>query len=68
MSGDLKVGVEIEKGQKDGLFTREGVCKAVKAVMFENSEVAKPVREIHGIQRELSMKQGIESSYNNGLV
>ena len=25
MGGDLKVGVEVEKGEEDGLFTREGV-------------------------------------------
>jgi hypothetical protein len=26
---DVKVGVEVEKGEEDGLFTREGVCMAV---------------------------------------
>ncbi|TXG47499.1 hypothetical protein EZV62_026793 [Acer yangbiense] len=68
MGGDLKVGVEIEKGKEGGLFTREGVYKAVKTVMDKNSEVAKQVRENHGIQRELLMKQGIESSYIDGFV
>lgn len=37
MSGDLKVGVEVEKGDEDRLFTKEGVCKAVKDVMEEHS-------------------------------
>ncbi|KAK3173919.1 hypothetical protein Dsin_033036, partial [Dipteronia sinensis] len=47
MVGDLKVGVEVEKGKEDGLFTREGVCRAVKTVMNENSEVGKQVKENH---------------------
>ena len=32
MSNNLKVGVEVEKGE-DGLFTKESVCKAVNKVM-----------------------------------
>ncbi|KAK0579979.1 hypothetical protein LWI29_034427 [Acer saccharum] len=45
MGGDLKVEVEVEKGEEDGLFTKEGVCRAVMTVMDENSEVGKQVRE-----------------------
>ncbi|KAK7845449.1 udp-glycosyltransferase 79b30 [Quercus suber] len=41
MGRDFKVGVEVKKGEEDGLFTREGVCKAVRAVM---DEVLKIVR------------------------
>ncbi|KAG6387153.1 hypothetical protein SASPL_152338 [Salvia splendens] len=33
MGGDLRVGVEVEKGDEDGLFTRDGVVKAMKVVM-----------------------------------
>ncbi|KAK3207059.1 hypothetical protein Dsin_021105 [Dipteronia sinensis] len=68
MGGDLKVGVEIEKDEEDGLFTREGVCKAVKTVMDENSEVGKQVKENHAKHTQLLMKQGLESSYIDGFV
>ncbi|KAK0577831.1 hypothetical protein LWI29_000905 [Acer saccharum] len=68
MGGDLKVGVEVEKGEVDGLFTREGVCRAVMTVMDENSEVGKQVRENHGIQREFLLSKGLESSYIDGFV
>ncbi|KAH1091393.1 hypothetical protein J1N35_018650 [Gossypium stocksii] len=29
MAGDLKIGVEVEKGDEDGVFTKYDVCKAV---------------------------------------
>jgi hypothetical protein len=31
--GDLKVGVGIEKGEEDRLFTRKGVCMAMTGQM-----------------------------------
>jgi hypothetical protein len=33
MSDKFKVGVEVEKGKEDGLFTKESVCRAVKIVI-----------------------------------
>ncbi|KAJ7981536.1 Glycosyltransferase [Quillaja saponaria] len=33
MSNNLKIGVEVEKGEEDGLFTKESVCKAVRPVI-----------------------------------
>ncbi|KAH7568851.1 hypothetical protein JRO89_XS06G0061200 [Xanthoceras sorbifolium] len=68
MAGDLKVGVEVERGEEDGLFTREGVCRAVMSVMDENSDVGKQVRENHATQREFILSQGLESSYIDGFV
>ncbi|KAH7860907.1 hypothetical protein Vadar_032084 [Vaccinium darrowii] len=44
MSASMKVGVEVEKEDQDGLFTRENVCKAVRTVMEEGDEVGKEVR------------------------
>ncbi|KAL2331594.1 hypothetical protein Fmac_019175 [Flemingia macrophylla] len=41
LSAKLKVGVEVEKGEEDGLFTKESVCKAVKTVMEDGNEVAR---------------------------
>ncbi|XP_004293911.1 PREDICTED: UDP-glycosyltransferase 79B6-like [Fragaria vesca subsp. vesca] len=68
MSGELKVGVEVEKGDEDGLFTKEGVCKAVKAVMDENSEVGKEVKINHAKWREFLSSKGLESSYIDDFV
>ncbi|PRQ29050.1 putative anthocyanidin 3-O-glucoside 2''-O-glucosyltransferase [Rosa chinensis] len=68
MSDDLKVGVEVEKGDEDGLFTKEAVCKAVKAMMDENSEVGKEVRSNHAKWREFFSNKGIESLYIDGFL
>uniref|UniRef100_A0A2N9EMS9 Glycosyltransferase n=1 Tax=Fagus sylvatica TaxID=28930 RepID=A0A2N9EMS9_FAGSY len=68
MSGDLKVGVEVEKGEEDGLFTKEGVCKAVKAVMDDDSNVGKEVRINHAKWREFLLSKGLENSYIENFV
>ncbi|EXB54128.1 UDP-glycosyltransferase [Morus notabilis] len=45
MGNNLKVGVEVAKGEEDGLFTRESVCNAIRTVMEENySEVGREIR------------------------
>ncbi|KAJ1377388.1 UDP-glucuronosyl/UDP-glucosyltransferase [Sesbania bispinosa] len=46
MSTKLKVGVEVEKGEEDGLLTKENVCKAVKIVMDEGNETGKRLEQI----------------------
>ncbi|XP_062160410.1 cyanidin 3-O-galactoside 2''-O-xylosyltransferase FGGT1-like [Alnus glutinosa] len=68
MGGDLKVGVEVEKGEEDGLFTREGVCKAVRTVMDDNSIVGKEVRANHAKWREFLLSKGLENSYIDSFV
>ncbi|KAL6574039.1 hypothetical protein OROHE_001581 [Orobanche hederae] len=68
MSGDLKVGVEVEKGDEDGLFTREGVRRAIMAVMADGSEIGKEVGENHGKWREFLLSEGLEDSYFNHFV
>ncbi|XP_010262362.1 PREDICTED: UDP-glycosyltransferase 79B30-like [Nelumbo nucifera] len=67
MGGDLKVGVEVEKGG-DGLFTRESVCKAVKMVMDEDSEIGREVKANHKKWRDFFLTEGIESSYIQNFV
>ena len=44
MSLHLKVGVEVEKGEEDGLFTKETVYKAVRTLMKEDSEFSREVK------------------------
>ncbi|KAF5474471.1 hypothetical protein F2P56_006370 [Juglans regia] len=68
MSGDLKVGVEVEKGEEDGLFTREGVRQAVRAVMDDDSTVGKEVRANHAKWREFLLSEGLEKSYTDDFV
>ncbi|CAI9087358.1 OLC1v1021413C1 [Oldenlandia corymbosa var. corymbosa] len=68
MSGDLKVGVEVKKGDEDGLFTKDGVCEAIKLVMDENSEVGKEVRANHAKWKEFLLGEGLESSYTDEFI
>ncbi|KAF8411002.1 hypothetical protein HHK36_003541 [Tetracentron sinense] len=68
MSTDLKVGVEVEKGEEDGLFTKESVCMAVKSVMDKNSEVGREVRANHAKWKDFLLSKGLESSYFDGFI
>ncbi|KAE8686694.1 Anthocyanidin 3-O-glucoside 2''-O-glucosyltransferase [Hibiscus syriacus] len=68
MAGDLRIGVEVEKGEEDGLFTKDSVCKAVKAVMDNESELAKETRANHAKWKEFLLAPGLERSYMNDFV
>ncbi|KAL0300694.1 UNVERIFIED_CONTAM: Cyanidin 3-O-galactoside 2''-O-xylosyltransferase FGGT1 [Sesamum radiatum] len=68
MGGDLRVGVEVEKGEEDGLFTREGVMNAVRLVMEDDSEIGKEIRTKHSEWREFLLREGLESSYFDDFV
>jgi hypothetical protein len=63
MANNLKVGVEIEKGEEDGLFTKGSVSKAVRSVMEVDSEVGRLVRANHGKLRDLLLSEDLQSSY-----
>nr|KYP45071.1 Anthocyanidin 3-O-glucosyltransferase [Cajanus cajan] len=62
MSRKLKVGVEVEKGEEDGLFTKESVCKAVKTVMDDGNEVGREVRQNHAKLRNFLLSNNLESA------
>jgi len=62
MSSKFKVGVEVEKGDEDGLFTKENVCKAVKIVMDDENEVGREVRANHAKMRNFLLSSNLESS------
>uniref|UniRef100_A0A7N0RDT5 Glycosyltransferase n=1 Tax=Kalanchoe fedtschenkoi TaxID=63787 RepID=A0A7N0RDT5_KALFE len=68
MGLDLRVGVEVEKDDEDGSFSKEGVCKAVKDVMEEGSDVGKEVRANHAKWREFLRSEGLDKKYIDGLV
>jgi len=62
LSRKLKVGVEVEKGEEDGLFSKESVRKAVKSVMDDKNEVAREVRQNHAKLRNFLLSDNLESS------
>ncbi|XP_014522032.1 anthocyanidin 3-O-glucoside 2''-O-glucosyltransferase [Vigna radiata var. radiata] len=62
LSRKLKVGVEVEKGEEDGLFSKESICKAVKSLMDDDSEVAREVRQNHAKLRNFLLSDNLESS------
>ncbi|EXB54969.1 hypothetical protein L484_010549 [Morus notabilis] len=64
----LKAGVEVERDEEDGFFTRESVCKAIKTVMEEENynntaEVGRENRANRVKLRELPFHKDLESSY-----
>ncbi|XP_057450688.1 UDP-glycosyltransferase 79B30-like [Lotus japonicus] len=63
MANNLQVGVEVEKGEEDGLYTKESVCKAVSIVMDDENETSKNVRANHARLREMLANKDLESSY-----
>ncbi|KAL8090161.1 cyanidin 3-O-galactoside 2''-O-xylosyltransferase FGGT1-like [Apium graveolens] len=67
-SRNLKVGVEVEKDEEDGALTRENVYKAVAAVMEENSDVAKQVRNNHAKLRNLLLDKDLDSFYIHNFI
>ncbi|CAJ1956754.1 unnamed protein product [Sphenostylis stenocarpa] len=62
LSRKLKVGVEVEKGEEDGFFTKESVCKVVKTVMDDENEVGREVRENHTKLRNFLISDKLESA------
>ncbi|KAK6154749.1 hypothetical protein DH2020_008997 [Rehmannia glutinosa] len=68
MGGDLRVGVEVEKGDENGLFTRDGVMKAIRLVMDDDSEIGKEIRANHAKWRDFMLREGLENSYIDGFV
>ncbi|OIV92544.1 hypothetical protein TanjilG_02307 [Lupinus angustifolius] len=62
MSRKLKVGIEVEKGEEDGLFSKESVCKAVKSVMDDGNEVGRKLRANHTKIRNFLLSNNLESS------
>ncbi|KAG4384313.1 hypothetical protein AAZX31_13G236700 [Glycine max] len=57
-----KVGVEVEKGEEDGLFTKESVCKAVKIVMDDENELGREIKTNHSKVRKFLLNHKLEST------
>ncbi|MCI14223.1 anthocyanidin 3-O-glucosyltransferase, partial [Trifolium medium] len=63
----FKVGVEVKKGEEDGLFTKESICEAVKIVMDDENETGRDVRTNHEKLRNLLLSHDLESSCVDGF-
>ncbi|CAA0827688.1 UDP-glycosyltransferase 79B6 [Striga hermonthica] len=68
MAEDLRVAVEVEKGEEDGLFTRDGVATAIKLVMIDESEIGREIKANRAKLRDLMLRQGFEDSYVDDFV
>ncbi|KAL0560091.1 hypothetical protein IC582_000485 [Cucumis melo] len=68
LSSYLKVGVEVEKREDDGFFTKESVCEAVKTVMDEGNERGKEIRATRAKLRELLLDKDLEESYISNFI
>ncbi|XP_014522009.1 UDP-glycosyltransferase 79B30-like [Vigna radiata var. radiata] len=62
MGSNLKVGVEVEKGEEDGLFTKESVFKAVEIAMDEENDIGREVRVNHSKLRNFLISHDLESN------
>ncbi|KAL9246725.1 hypothetical protein vseg_020223 [Gypsophila vaccaria] len=68
MSIDLRVGVEVDRDEDNGSFTKEAICEAVHTVMEIENKVGKEVKANHTKWRNTLLKHGLEDSYINGFV
>ncbi|KAK9716562.1 hypothetical protein RND81_06G242100 [Saponaria officinalis] len=68
MSTDLRVGVEVNKDEDDGSFTKEAICEAVQTAMDIENKVGNEVRDNHTKWRNTLLKPGLEDSYINEFV
>ncbi|EHA8590465.1 putative Anthocyanidin 3-O-glucosyltransferase [Cocos nucifera] len=61
---DLEIGVEVERREEDGVFGREGVCKAVRKVMTEAGEGSgRRVRENHRKLKEFLINKEVQEKF-----
>ncbi|XP_073024047.1 cyanidin 3-O-galactoside 2''-O-xylosyltransferase FGGT1-like [Primulina eburnea] len=68
MEGELRVGVEVKRGDEDGFFTKEAVMETIKLVMEEGSEIGKEIRANHAKWRDFLLTKGLEDSYMDEFV
>ena len=63
----LEVAVDVKK-EENGWFSKESLCRAIKSVMDEESEVGGVVRKNHGKWKETLTSQGFMSNYIDNFV
>lgn len=55
MSKNLTVGVEVKKGEEEGLFVKESSCESVEVLMNDENEIGIEVRNNHAKMREFGV-------------
>ncbi|KAE8689846.1 Anthocyanidin 3-O-glucoside 2''-O-glucosyltransferase [Hibiscus syriacus] len=68
MARELRIGVEVEKGEENGLFTKDDVYRAVMTVMDDGNELGKETRANHAKWKEFLLAPGLENSYMNDFI
>ncbi|XP_021736926.1 anthocyanidin 3-O-glucosyltransferase-like [Chenopodium quinoa] len=68
-SGDLKVGVEVNRRDEDGFFGKEDILEAIKTVMVDtDTEPGKSIRKNHSNWKKFFLDKDIETKYIANLV
>lgn len=67
MAGELRVGVEVEKGE-DGFFTRNDVYKAVMAAMDRKTQLGKELEANHAKWKKLFTSKDFQNSYIDSFI
>ncbi|KAJ8556061.1 hypothetical protein K7X08_022819 [Anisodus acutangulus] len=62
LANELKVAVEVERDE-NGWFTKENLCKTIKSVMDEGSELGQLVKKNHVKWKETLTRPGFMSGY-----
>ncbi|KAK9691727.1 hypothetical protein RND81_09G214900 [Saponaria officinalis] len=67
LADELKVGVEVERGI-GGWVSKENLCKAIKSVMDEDSEIGKDVKQSHEKWRATLSSKDLMSTYIDSFI
>ncbi|KAF8025839.1 hypothetical protein BT93_F2619 [Corymbia citriodora subsp. variegata] len=67
LAEELKVGVEVER-EESGRFSKESLCRAIKSVMDEESEVGRLVKKNHAKWREVLVSPNFISGYIDRFI
>ncbi|KAF3780372.1 Anthocyanidin 3-O-glucosyltransferase [Nymphaea thermarum] len=63
MAKKLKAGVAVKRRSKDGWFTREAVCEAVRMVIDNDEEKTKKIRANNAKLREFLLNESVQQEY-----
>ncbi|KAI3427578.1 uncharacterized protein J3R85_009415 [Psidium guajava] len=67
LAEELRVGVQVER-EGSGWFSKEGLCRAIKSAMDEESEVGQLVKKNHAKWRDVLMSPNFISGYIDGFI
>ncbi|XP_031107696.1 UDP-glycosyltransferase 79B6-like [Ipomoea triloba] len=67
MADELGVAVEVEKGE-NGWISKENLCRAVRSVMDEDSQIGCLVRENHKKWRQVLTRPGFMTDYVESFI